>query len=225
MEQRRNIFILSNMGKIKQGILGPFSGTVGSVVGIARSGNGYMRGKAISFKDANSQEQQVQRGIFKTAQSMVLSIKPYLEQGYKNRKVTQSPYNAFVQDLFSDAVDKEAAQPSIDYSKLKVTTGTLRKIDDPSVTQSDGKLVISWQFDESNQKGVNGSDYVMPLIYNPDKEDSEFSLTSFTRSDNMAEVKLPSYWKGDKVVAYVGVTGEDGKNASRSIYLGEFTVE
>jgi hypothetical protein len=39
------------MGKINQGILGGFSGKVGSVVGGSWKGISYMRGKAVSTKN------------------------------------------------------------------------------------------------------------------------------------------------------------------------------
>lgn len=45
------------MGKIYQGILGPFSGKVGTVVGSIRKGQGYMRGLAASKKDARTESQ------------------------------------------------------------------------------------------------------------------------------------------------------------------------
>jgi hypothetical protein len=39
------------MGKIRQGILGGFNGTVGTVVGGSWKGTAYMRGKAQSIKN------------------------------------------------------------------------------------------------------------------------------------------------------------------------------
>ena len=43
------------MGKINQGILGGVSGTVGSVVGASWKGISYLRGKATSHTDANTE--------------------------------------------------------------------------------------------------------------------------------------------------------------------------
>jgi hypothetical protein len=42
------------MGKIRQGVLGGFSGTVATVVGSIWNGVCYMRGVAKSFKDKKS---------------------------------------------------------------------------------------------------------------------------------------------------------------------------
>ena len=49
------------MGKIRQGILGGFNGTVGTVVGGSWKGMAYMRGKAQSVKNPRTEKQMAQR--------------------------------------------------------------------------------------------------------------------------------------------------------------------
>ena len=53
------------MGTIKQGILGPFSGKVGTVIGSFWKGIAVMRGIAPSITDAKSYAQLEQRANFK----------------------------------------------------------------------------------------------------------------------------------------------------------------
>ena len=48
------------MGKIRQGILGGFNGTVGTVVGGSWKGTAYMRGKAQSIKNPRTKKQMAQ---------------------------------------------------------------------------------------------------------------------------------------------------------------------
>ena len=73
------------MGKIYQGILGPFSGKVGTVVGSIRKGQGYMRGLAASKKDARTESQLAQRAKFAITQKLLKGITPYLLAELKNR--------------------------------------------------------------------------------------------------------------------------------------------
>jgi hypothetical protein len=55
------------MGKMKNGILDAFSGTIGKVVGTSWRGVAVMRSKAHSRKNANTPKQQEQKAKFKVA--------------------------------------------------------------------------------------------------------------------------------------------------------------
>ena len=62
------------MGKIKQGILGGFRGTVGTVVGSTWNGVAYMKGKPQSVKNPRSDAQVQQRTFFKEVQALVAQL-------------------------------------------------------------------------------------------------------------------------------------------------------
>ena len=62
------------MGKIKQGILGGFRGTVGTVVGSSWNGIAYMKGKPQSVKNPKTDAQLQQRGFFRDLQQLVAQL-------------------------------------------------------------------------------------------------------------------------------------------------------
>ena len=62
------------MGKIKQGILGGFKGTVGTVVGSSWNGVAYMKGKPQSVKNPRTDAQVQQRNFFKEVQGLVSQL-------------------------------------------------------------------------------------------------------------------------------------------------------
>ena len=62
------------MGKIKQGILGGFRGTVGTVVGSSWNGIAYMKGKPQSVKNPKTDAQLQQRVFFKDLQQLVSQL-------------------------------------------------------------------------------------------------------------------------------------------------------
>ena len=62
------------MGKIKQGILGGFRGTVGTVVGSSWNGVAYMKGKPQSVRNPRSDAQVQQRTFFKEVQALVAQL-------------------------------------------------------------------------------------------------------------------------------------------------------
>lgn len=72
------------MGKVIQGILGPFSGKVGTVVGSVINGKGYMRGLSTSHKDAKTKRQVAQRLKFKLGMQLVAPATEFIKIGYRN---------------------------------------------------------------------------------------------------------------------------------------------
>lgn len=62
------------MGAIKQGILGSFSGKVGTVVGSSWMGISYMRALSPNVKDARSPKQLAQREKFALANAFIKPI-------------------------------------------------------------------------------------------------------------------------------------------------------
>ena len=62
------------MGKIKQGILGGFRGTVGTVVGSSWNGIAYMKGKPQSVRNPRTDAQVNQRTFFKEVQALVAQL-------------------------------------------------------------------------------------------------------------------------------------------------------
>ena len=62
------------MGKMKNGILDAFSGTIGRVVGTSWRGVAVMRSKAHSRKNANKPKQQEQKAMFKVAADFTKTI-------------------------------------------------------------------------------------------------------------------------------------------------------
>ena len=62
------------MGKIKQGILGGFRGTVGTVVGSSWNGIAYMKGKPQSVRNPRTEDQVQQRKFFKEVQMLASQL-------------------------------------------------------------------------------------------------------------------------------------------------------
>lgn len=64
------------MGTIKQGILGGFSGKVGTVIGSSWKGFSYMRGRAQSVKNPRTEGQVEQRSKFALTLDFLKPIPP-----------------------------------------------------------------------------------------------------------------------------------------------------
>lgn len=72
------------MARIANGILGGFSGKVGTVVGSSWNSINYMRSLAASYRDAKSETQVCQRGKFTQAVRFLKAMPKFIRVGFGN---------------------------------------------------------------------------------------------------------------------------------------------
>ena len=105
------------MGKISQGILGGFSGKVGSVVGANWKGINYMRSKAVSVANPRTEGQVKQRTKFSVTLNFLQPITDFLRVGYKMYAIKKTAFNAAMSYFINNAITGESPDFSIDPSK------------------------------------------------------------------------------------------------------------
>ena len=98
------------MGTIKQGILGGFSGRVGTVVGSTWKSVHYMRALAVSVNNPNTEKQQSQRNKFSTALNFLKTMTPFVRIGYKNYTKDQSAFNAAMSYILKNDNNRRRSQ-------------------------------------------------------------------------------------------------------------------
>ena len=116
------------MGTIKQGILGGFSGRVGTVVGSTWNSVHYMRALALSLGNPRTEKQQSQRSKFALTLSFLQAITPYVREGYRNYADRCTAFNAAMSYLLKNAVTDSGPDISIDYAKAMVARGSLTPV-------------------------------------------------------------------------------------------------
>ncbi len=133
------------MGKIRQGILGGFSGKVGTVVGASWNGIYYMRGLPQSYKKSRSSKQKMQQGYFREliALSGQLSDDD-LKAIYPKRPKGMTRRNLLVKQLAAFAVVSDDTK-TVDLANL-CTLGNAPTTDLPKVKVDVKRsgLQISW---------------------------------------------------------------------------------
>ena len=133
------------MGKIKQGILGGFSGKVGSVIGSSWKGISYMRGKAVSIKNPQTLQQMRQRNKFALALSVLQPIVAFIRVGFKRYAYKKSEFNAAMSYTIKNAIVGTYPNYEIDFSKLLVSRGTLTGANDAAAVAETGKIKFTWE--------------------------------------------------------------------------------
>ena len=213
------------MGTIKQGILGGFSGKVGTVIGSSWKGISYMRGQAQHVKNPRTAGRVNQRLKFNLALNFLQPNVPYIRIGYKSLAAKQTEFNAAMSFIVKKAITGASPNYALDYTKVMVSQGGLTQVTDAAVnwTAAQTKLTFSWT-DNSGVGNALATDKAMPFIYNKDKNETIYNTAGATRTTHTMDVTVPNNWEGDKVEVYLGMVSEDGSLVADSIYLGEKTL-
>lgn len=213
------------MGTIKQGILGGFSGKVGTVIGSSWKGISYMRGQAQHVKNPRSAGQLNQRSKFSLALSFLQPVVPYIRIGYKSQAAKQTEFNAAMSYTIKNAITGSYPNYALDYTKIVVSKGGLTQVTGATATwdNNSNEVKIDWT-DNSGVGNALATDKAMPFIYNKAKGETIYDTAGATRATHTQSLTVPNDWEGDKVEVYLGMVSEDGKEVADSIYLGEVTL-
>ena len=211
------------MGTIKKGILGGFSGKVGTVIGSSWKGIAYMRSIPQSVKNPRTQPQLMQRSKFSVTMSYLKPLNQILRTGWKLQANKQSPINAAMSYHIANAIMGDYPDYEIDVSKVLVSVGSLTPAVNAMAIVTGGTIEFSW----SNNSG-NGSakltDKVLIAVVNQARGEAVTSCAAAERKDSTFVVQLPANWSGDEVHIYLGFVSEDGREVSNSTYMGSVTI-
>ena len=211
------------MGTIKQGILGGFSGKVGTVVGGSWKGISYMRGRAQNVKNPRTEAQMEQRSKFALSLEFLKPITGYVRTGYKTFANKQTEFNAAMSYTCLNAITGTYPNYALDFSLALVSRGSLMPAENATATATTGKVTLLWN-DNSGVGDALATDLAMPLVFNKDKGEAVFNTAATTRADGTTDVNVPANWAGNKVEVYLGFVSADGKSVANSVYLGEKTL-
>lgn len=208
------------MATINQGIMGGFSGRVGTVVGGRRNGIDYMRAKRSDVKDAKSDAQANQRARLVTVLHFLKPFRAFFPVGFKNRKNGLSSFNAAVSCNMQEALTGVYPDFSIDYSKLKVSRGTLPGALNPAVIKGQtGELLFTWE-DNCDRIGAMANDKVALLVYHPQKKNAVSLLLGNSRTTGSQVFTLPDGFGKEDLQCYIAFRNISQTNISDSQYVG-----
>ena len=215
------------MGKLNLGILGGFSGTVGTVVGSTnKKGDDIIRAKSKKRRTSNTEGQVSQRTKFGLVTSFMQGISPVLKTSLKQLADAQnmSVYNYACRYALKNAVVGTDAQPELDYSKIIISDGGLSRISGASAIKEGDNIKFSWSETVGNSIGTL-VDNVAMLVYNVTNGEISYSLGELLRSEKTATLPIPYSETGDQLLFYLFFqSATDPTMVSTSQYLGTATV-
>jgi hypothetical protein len=196
------------MGSIKQGILGAFSGKVGTVIGYTLRGVAYMRGLATGFTDANTQAQQDQRAKFKLAVKFLRPLVALLHISFKHASEKMSGFAAAMSYTLENAITGVSPLFAIDYTKILVSMGNLPgALNAGAVSVEAGVIDISWD-DNSWDFGAKATDKVVLVAYCEALGKSVSVIGAASRITGVQSIELPELFQGNAVQVWIGFTND-----------------
>ena len=206
------------MGKITQGILGPFSGKCGGIVGGSWKGIATIKGYQPQVSNPKTASQIENRSklafVVAFAQAILATvIKPLWDRFQSG----MSGYNAFVsvnKSLFT------TASPS-DFSLLVTSRGKMAATEMESATadESESSIIISWA-DDTGEGFKLATDKAYVVVANPATGFVKGFATGVVRSDTQVTLSLPISTMGANAYhCYLSFLRADGSVVSNNSYL------
>ena len=221
------------MAKIEQGILGPFRGKVGTVIGYRWRDRWCMRARPRFYHDRQSEAQLQQRSRFKAMIQFASPATPLLRIGLKawadERGLTEG--NAFLRlnhGCFSSMTSRTSMTSmtsatsltsGIDYSRLRFSQGSLPGVQGADYERrGDGSVVVRWA------RGLGrGDDRVHVYAYCP-AAGTGLAVATAERRQRGAQFVLPADFAGAEVHLWLFAEGGSGQ-VSNTLYIKEKELE
>ena len=209
------------MGIIKQGILGGFSGKVGSVVGTSWKGINVMKARPLSVANPKTAAQIAQRSLIGNASKFASEILATIIQPLWNRFASQaSGYNDFVSanlSLFADALPSVIADLEISKGKMAKTT-----IDAAVATGADDDVEVTWT-DDSGSGFKLATDIAYVVVIDTSTSQVYGFETVATRADASVTVDMPIEG-GEDYEVYLAFKRADGTVVSNTDHISTNAV-
>lgn len=207
------------------GAFGGFQKKTGALVGHYVNGQNVITAIPHPSQNPPTISQLNARAKFKTVIDFQRRLTPLIRIGYQNaHKEKQTAFNAAFVDNYAKAVTGVAPNYTIDYEKFAYSKGQLSKAYDAEIlTAVAATIQYSWL--ATLATGIGGpTDMATLVVYNPLKDQFVVLTNAAARSALTYSLLVPGDFSGDDVHCWISFVAANGKMASDSFYVGEFTV-
>ncbi|RTL56345.1 MAG: hypothetical protein EKK37_17910 [Sphingobacteriales bacterium] len=212
------------MGKINKGILGPVSGTVGTVIGGSWKGISYLRSQPTSRRTSFSQAQLEQQAKFALVIRFLQSMTALISVTFRDYAVEMSGFNNAMRYTLINAVTGVYPNFDIAYNLALVSRGDLPGAQNP-LAASSAAGVITWQWQDNSGMGrALPTDKSILVAYCPSRNQCIYTVQGAARNTGTDALQVAAF-SGLQVQTFIGFISDDGKLVASSIYTGQLTVE
>ncbi|WP_316793026.1 DUF6266 family protein [Pedobacter frigoris] len=212
------------MARYNNGINGPVSGKVGSVIASSWRGINYLKSVQDGKKKQSSPAQIHQQRIFALVSGWLRPLKALIAIGYQVVKEKKTPMNAAISFVMKHAVSGSGDDMVIDFANVVFSRGELLiSVIKEIVSLVDAVLYIKWE-DVLGSAYCKDDDQANFVVYNPDKEKFVMFENVAVRSAKEVNLQLPANFLGDTLHCYMHYVNAQGNMLSTGQYLGQIVV-
>lgn len=211
------------MAKFNKGILGGFTGTVGTVVGGYWRGIEYMRSRSNRRNFTSSQRQKEQQLKFGLLTSFQQPFNSLLNRTFESYAVKMTGANSALSYNLRNAVSGTYPEYTVNYSQFLMSRGSLPNALNPGAAAGANSMVnFSWT-DNSGSATAMGTDQVYVVLYCEATKQSVISATGSLRSEEATSINV-SQFAGQTVETWLFFISEDDTYVATSIHTGSVIV-
>ena len=211
------------MSKYNNGILGPFSGRVGNVVGAKWKDQFVMRARPYPKQEVNPTARQLsQRNRFALMSQALLALAGAVNTGFRfNAKLQKmSVRNIAMQENMVNAMTESGGVWSITNTEMVVSRGMYGNVGTLQASYSGANMQLSWVNNAGATVGILPSGYQVTLVdsdrvfivfWNATKKQARYDVfANGTRDDASALLAKPDDWvAADDVYAFAFTMSQD----------------
>ncbi|MDP4264016.1 MAG: DUF6266 family protein [Bacteroidota bacterium] len=210
------------MGRFVNGINGPVTGRVGTIIGSSRNGVAYVKGPYKKRTKRISKKEKANRDRFAMAQLWLQPVLEFVRQGFRGYSERSEGFVAAKSWLLKNSFEEDETGIRVNPALVKVSFGDLPASGNIAVSQpSPTQLKFTW--DGTLPEGADPMDQVMLLAYDVENSKAYFTLTGQFRSVGSDILTIPGTRKKTYHL-YGSFVAFDRGRQSDSVYLGEWNV-
>ena len=211
------------MGTILQGILGGFSGTVGTVIGGNWKGIDYMKGKSKKRSATSSPAQLQQQAKFSMMLKFLRGFRELLKTSFNEYAKGKTGTNIALSANLLNAVTGDYPAFTINYPMVQLSHGNLITPKAPKATAGlAGKVDFSWT-NNAGKDADAATDNAVLVIYDPSTKKVVYKLDAAKRITGTDLLDVPEF-SGLVVETWMAFVSATGRSFSDSAYTGSVTV-
>ncbi len=207
------------MAKAPQGIMGPFSGKAGTVIGYTLNGQHLIRSLPHVSTKKPTTEVKNNRGKLKVLSAFIRHMDEYLIMAFtpEARGTVKNWHNLAIQYNNPTAIKGYYPDLEIDYPNVVLSRGNLKQPVNTRVERTEGGLKFSWDVNEEDKWS---KDQVMIMAYFPGDHSTEYETGGAKRSDGEDTLVIPKCMMKLAMEIFISFVSNDRQEFSNSLYVG-----
>lgn len=193
----------------------------GTVTLYGLNGQNIMRERKVDARNPRTLPQQKQRKKFPTLVELSALVSAAAAIGFPNCPQKCSPGNYFVSLNKGAVTVNDDLEAAIDYSKLILSKGCRAVAKQIEVTADAASHMLAFSITEA--QGIvshsNGDDIYYAVIIETDLQEMAMQALGERESLDAPTMNLPDTWDMNSLAIYVFTTSQNGKRASKTVYL------